>query len=221
MTAVKHRFALPVVFLLLLVIGTRASGQSTQQTPQQAPKTTLRQELLDRMAEDQRARKQLLDLMSQERGPNTDAIEIQTRENGQKVDKQNTARMKEIVRRYGWPGKTLVGPEAAHAAWLLVQHADSDPAFQKRCLALITEAVKKGEVPAEQMAYLMDRVRIAEKQKQVYGTQFHDENGRMEPQSIEDEANVDRRRREVGLPPLAEYRKSIEAMYGPGKPPRK
>jgi hypothetical protein len=71
--------------------------------------------------------------------------------------------------------------------------------------------VKKGEIPAQQMAYLTDRVRVAEKQKQVYGTQFED----LEPFPIEDEANVDKRRQQVGLPPLAEYRKSIEAMYGP------
>jgi hypothetical protein len=166
----------------------------------------------------------LLDLMSQQSGPNADAIESQialVRENEQKVDRQNTAWMKEIVRQYGWPGKTLVGREAAHAAWLLVQHADQDLAFQKRCLPLITEAARSGEVPAEHMAYLTDRVRVAEKRKQVYGTQFREVDGHMEPQPIEDEPTVDRRRQEVGLSPLAEYRKSIEAMYGPGKSLRK
>ena len=37
----------------------------------------------------------------------------------------------------------------------------------------------------------------------------------MEPYPIEDEANVDQRRKEVGLPPLAEYRKMIEGLYKP------
>ena len=34
---------------------------------------------------------------------------------------------------------------------------------------------------------------------------------------LEDEANVDTRRAEVGLPPLAEYVKQLEAVYGPAK----
>jgi hypothetical protein len=56
---------------------------------------------------------------------------------------------------------------------------------------------------------------VADKHKQVYGTQFHEVGGKMEPYPIEDEANVDKRRKEVGLPPLAEYRKLIEEMYKP------
>jgi hypothetical protein len=35
----------------------------------------------------------------------------------------------------------LVGEDGAHAAWLLAQHADRDPAFQRRCLDLLTQAV--------------------------------------------------------------------------------
>ncbi len=56
------------------------------------------------------------------------------------------------------------------------------------------------------MAYLTDRVRVAEKQKQVYGTQFQEVDGKLEPDPIEDEVRVDTRRQAVGLPPLAKYR---------------
>jgi hypothetical protein len=31
------------------------------------------------------------------------------------VDRDNTARLREIVARYGWPGHRLVGVEGAHA----------------------------------------------------------------------------------------------------------
>jgi hypothetical protein len=192
---------------------TQQTGKEGQGSPQRVADPQLRQELLKRMAVDQQARKHLLDLMAQQNGPDPNGIQSQivaAKAKLQKVDKENAARMKEIVRQHGWPGKTLVGSDGTQAAWLLVQHADPDLAFQKQCLTLITEAVKKGEVPAQQMAYLTDRVRVAEKQKQVYGTQFED----LEPFPIEDEANVDKRRQGVNLPPLAEYRKSIEAMYG-------
>jgi hypothetical protein len=59
-------------------------------------------------------------------------------------------------------------------------------------------------------------VRVAEKRKQVYGTQFHEVNGRQEPFAIENEADLDRRRQKVGLPSMADYRKAIEELYPPG-----
>ncbi|PCI18997.1 hypothetical protein COB64_04490 [Candidatus Wolfebacteria bacterium] len=61
------------------------------------------------------------------------------------VDKKNTQRMKEIIDEYGWPTKSMVGWHAANKAWLLVQHADHDVEFQKKCLKLMKEAVEKKE----------------------------------------------------------------------------
>ena len=129
------------------------------------------------------------------------------------IDRKNTARLKEIVDQHGWPGKSLVGAAGAQDAWLLVQHADRDPAFQKRCLELMTPLVAQGEVSAVNVAYLTDRVRVAEGKPQVYGTQFRQADGKMEPSPIEDEARVDERRKSVGLPPLAQYRKQLEEVY--------
>ena len=62
---------------------------------------------------------------------------------------------------------------------------------------------------------LTDWVRVADDEKQVYGTQFRVVGSKLEPYPIEDEANLDQRRKEVGLPPLAKFRKLIEALYKP------
>jgi hypothetical protein len=178
----------------------------------------LRAELLERADEDQKARKELIDLQARRGGKDAEAAEKEVEaatKKVQEIDARNTARMKEVVDKHGWPGKSLVGTDGAQRAWLLVQHADRGRAFQKRCLPLLAEAVKKGEASPEHLAYLTDRVRVADNEKQVYGTQFHEVNGKMEPFPIEDEAGVDERRKEVGLPPLAEYRKMIEQLYKP------
>jgi hypothetical protein len=53
------------------------------------------------------------------------------------VDADNLAWLKEVVAEVGWPGQSMVGEDGAHAAWLLAQHADQDPAFQRRCLELL------------------------------------------------------------------------------------
>ncbi len=176
----------------------------------------LRKELLRRVKEDQDARNAMTETMSgrgqkdAKAGPTT---EIALAHKVESIDAANTARMKEIVERHGWPGKTLVGADGASAAWLLVQHADLDHAFQKRCLELMKPAVKLGEASGKELAYLTDRVALAEGKKQIYGTQFHKVGDKWEPKPIDDEPNVDKRRAEVGLPSLAEYRKQIEATY--------
>jgi hypothetical protein len=178
----------------------------------------LRQELLTRMAEDQEARKQWLRLMGPQQSKDAKQQIKAAQAKLRDVDRKNLVRMKEIVKHSGWPGKSLVGSDGSQAAWLLVQHADSDLTFQKRCLTLISAAVKKREAAPEQMAYLTDRVRVAENKRQVYGTQFHEVGGKQEPYPVENEAELDRRRKDVGMPPMVEYRKLIDQLYPQGKP---
>jgi len=95
-----------------------------------------------------------------------------------------------------------------------VQHADQDLALQNDVLARMKPMVDTGEVTRIDYAYLYDRIAVAEHRKQLYGTQFKDG----EPQPIEDEANVDVRRKEIGLGTMAEYRQDMLRMYGPQKP---
>jgi len=154
----------------------------------------LREELLKRMKEDQRIRMTAKPDMAE----------------WYKIDADNTAYMKTVIEIHGWPGKSMVGDDGALAAFLMIQHADADAAFQKKCLEILTKAVEKKEATASHMAYLTDRVLVAEGKPQRYGTQFLDTRflgpkGELKPQPIEDESNVDARRKEVGLPPMAEY----------------
>lgn len=162
---------------------------------------TLQKELLAMLEEDQQARRALA------AGDRSAAARVA------EIDRKTTARMKEIIAQKGWPGRTLVGARAAHAAWLLVQHADQDRDFQRRCLRLLEEAVKKNEAEGKDLAYLTDRVLVADQKPQRYGTQFHRENGQLVPQPIEDPDHVDDRRRQVGLGTLAEYKEQMRQTY--------
>ena len=130
-----------------------------------------------------------------------------------KTDSENVAWLKQVVEHRGWPTKTLVGKDGANAAWLLIQHADADPKFQRTCLDLMVK-LPRGEISQQDIAYLTDRVLLAEGKKQIYGTQFTRENGELQPRPIEDQSNVDKRRAEAGLPPLAEYAAEMAKAYG-------
>ncbi len=136
-----------------------------------------------------------------------------------RIDKENTEELRAIVKRFGWPGRSLAGQRGANAAWVVIQHADHDRPFQKQCLKLM-EAAPDGEVTKEDVAFLTDRVLLAEGKKQRYGTQFRQAGGRFVPHPIADERNVDALRKTVGLPPLGEYARQLEELYRNPAPPR-
>ena len=126
------------------------------------------------------------------------------------IDAANTERLKEIVSRIGWPSVSLVGKEASHQAWLLVQHADKDLAFQEECLRAML-ALPEGEVSKHNIAYLTDRIRMNKKVPQLYGTQYllDQETGLYAPLPIESPERVEDRRKEMGLDTLEENTKRI------------
>ncbi len=121
------------------------------------------------------------------------------------IDERNTARLQQIVQEIGWPTISKVGFIAANNAWLLAQHADHNPEFQKECLILMQQLPEE-EVIKPNLAYLEDRIAVAEGRPQRYGTQFHNNNqGELVPQPIEDIDKVDQLRQEMGMETFAEY----------------
>jgi len=128
-----------------------------------------------------------------------------------KVDFCNTKVMRKVVAKYGWPTIDLVGKRASQDAWLLVQHADHDLIFQKRCLALIKKVYRLNPkfVYLRNIAYLTDRVLIHMGKKQLYGTQLRIQKGSFVPLPIKDRKNLDNRRRTMNLLPFKAYQKQI------------
>ena len=128
------------------------------------------------------------------------------------VDETNTARLKEIIEQQGWPTISMVGSKGASAAWLLAQHADKDPAFQEKCLALMKE-LPEDEVILWNIALFEDRVRMNTGRPQLYGTQFKMSEGNFGPGPIEDEEHLEERRAAMGLETFKEYSREMREMY--------
>lgn len=179
-------------------------------------RSDLRAELLRRAEQDQVARAEMLRSAEQDQvaqgkpRPDWDTVAS--------VDADNLTWLKDVVAEVGWPDRSIVGQDGAHAAWLLAQHADRDPAFQRRCLDLITEAAKSGEASQTEVAYLTDRVLLAEGQPQEYGTQMTGREEGWVPRRLRDPANVDERRAAMSLGPLSEYIARMSHEYGPPRP---
>jgi Family of unknown function (DUF6624) len=134
-------------------------------------------------------------------------------------DAPRLERIKAIVAERGWPGRRLVGDDAAHAAWLLVQHAPLD--YQKQVLPLLLAAVGRDDARAGDGALLQDRVLVGEGKPQLYGTQTHFPATPGPPvlEPISNEACVDVRRQSVGLEPLRDYLRGLGVPYfgSPGR----
>ncbi|WP_320043553.1 DUF6624 domain-containing protein [uncultured Desulfobacter sp.] len=121
------------------------------------------------------------------------------------LHESNTSALKEIIRKYGWPGISLVGAEGAESAWLIAQHAVSDTKFMSDCIELLKIAKAAGDVEGWQLAFLEDRVRTMSGKDQIYGTQFNvDEEGWPIPCPITEPETVNERRKALGLNSLEE-----------------
>jgi hypothetical protein len=131
----------------------------------------------------------------------------------QRVDAYNLGRLKHVIVQDGFPTVALVGHDGVDAAWLLAQHADSDPDLQATVLAALNKKGVPSDLDLGRIAMLTDRVLIHQGKKQRYGTQFEQRDGELQPMPIEDAAHVDERRRSVGLGLLQDYTCVIHAVY--------
>ncbi|CAN5628348.1 hypothetical protein BH23BAC1_BH23BAC1_31010 [soil metagenome] len=94
--------------------------------------------------------------------------------------------------------------------FLIIQHSDNDKDWQKLQLKNIEQAVKNGDMDGQNYAYLYDRIKINNGEKQRYGTQFSNVNPDdkiVELADTEDIKNMDFRRMEIGLMPIEMYKK--------------
>ncbi len=135
------------------------------------------------------------------------------------IDLAHTARLKEIVDYIGWPTRGTVGLEATEGAYLVIQHSGNDTEFQARCLDMMHDLAQRGELPAQYVALLTDRIRVFNNQPQLYGTQMtlaKDANGVMRPvpsSEIESPEQLNDRRTQMGLPPHEVFVTAIAQAY--------
>ncbi len=129
------------------------------------------------------------------------------------IDRNNTIKLKKIVKKYGWPDIPMVGKKGSVAAWILAQHADHDLNWQKKCLKLIKKSHLNGGIESKYLALMTDRVLTGSGKWQLYGTQFHVRNGKLFEKPIKDKKNLSKRRKEFGLEPFSIYKKKTISSY--------
>ncbi|MFN0015883.1 MAG: DUF6624 domain-containing protein [Saprospiraceae bacterium] len=130
-------------------------------------------------------------------------------------DSVNYLRVNEILEQHGWLGPDEVTEYASRAFWLVLQHADRNLPGQEKWLPVMREAVQKGKAKSQDLAYLEDRVLKNQGKPQRYGSQMHTDPVTKEfvLYPVEDPANLDQRRKSVGLGPIKDYLELMGATW--------
>lgn len=168
------------------------------------PDSALRAELIEMGREDQRVRTGLTPEMI------ADTAFVRRL---MRTDSALSIRLREMIETHGWPDAERVGQSAVHAAFLIVQHSPFDD-FRQAMLPHVEQDAKAGVLDAQDYAAMVDRIRTHRGEPQLYGTQYSLVDGYLIRDPVENADDLERRREELGLMPVAEYERLLADFYG-------
>lgn len=113
------------------------------------------------------------------------------------IDNKNIEFLLDLKPNDKWFSPKEIGHEAAMYAFLIMQHADAK--IQQKYYPELKNSMQSGDLPKEIFALFEDRVLVSKGQKQIYGSQFHCEAGKLVPFPIEDFRNIDTLRKSMNL----------------------
>ncbi|WP_417861519.1 DUF6624 domain-containing protein [Winogradskyella sediminis] len=131
------------------------------------------------------------------------------------IDSLNLIEVENIIKKYGYPSKSLVGEPANKAVFYVIQHSDKIDKY----LPLIRTAAKKGDITKTSLALMEDRNLMRKGKEQIYGTQLK---GKANKKGewiyflwpIKDIDSVDIWRKEAGFKQsLKEYLKKMDVEF--------
>jgi hypothetical protein len=135
--------------------------------------------------------------------------------------KATTERVKAIINEFGWPTRAVAGDDASFFFWWLFGHADTANEWWRTQIDALTSAFETGGIDPRLSAHMRDRIEACSGNPQIFGTVMGpgDEPGtaRHYWPLLGDAEEADRRRAQIGLPPmdsdLEEFRTG--AVIGP------
>jgi VWFA-related protein len=169
-----------------------------------------------KVSRNKKLRAKLLELQEQNQNLVRDIAAASSQEKSLKrvteARENNGAQLCKVIKEYGWPAASLVDRDGVSAALFLLQNSASFQ-FQVDLLPVIVAATKQGDVEKSDFADFIDRLRVRAGQTQLFGSQAVLVNGLLVLYPISDEAHVNDRRKQYGLPPLAESMRDLESLY--------
>ena len=128
------------------------------------------------------------------------------------VDRPNTRRLNEIFAAHGFPTVSLVGSDGVKAFILLMQHSGDIP-LRKKSEPGMKKAFDAKVISPSEYTSFVDRLLVDQGELQIYGSNFVAKEGKLVMSATVDVKSLDKRRKKIGLPPIAEYIKMLKEHY--------
>jgi len=119
----------------------------------------------------------------------------------------NEIKISSILDEKGWPKKVIIGEQGNWTICNVIQHSDNT--IRLKYLPLMRQAVKEGQLAPRFLVRTEDRVATEQSKLQIYGGQmkYYPETKSFNVWPVFDPINIDKRRAEIGLGPIAEFLK--------------
>ena len=191
-------YMIRLVFLSVLILAS-AHLIAAQSNP------ALRDELLQMRDRDQAIRDKCANGTAEEQGKCLI-------DSADEVDRPNTKRINEILYASGFPLVAQVGSDGVKAFVLLMQHS-GDIELRKKSQSGMKRAFKDKVLSANEYTNFVDRLLVDQGKLQIYGANFTAKDNKLVMSPVKDPKNLDKRRKAIGLMPIAEYAKILGEMY--------
>lgn len=120
----------------------------------------------------------------------------------------NIKKIKAILNNNGWPEWTVIGDQGNRTICNVLQHADQ--VTREHYIPMMRQAVLDKKLEPRYLVRAEDRIATDKGELQIYGGQmkYYPETKSFNVWPIYDPVNIDKRRAEIGLGPIAEHLKN-------------
>ena len=120
----------------------------------------------------------------------------------------NIKKIKKILDKYDWPELTQIGEQGNRTICNVLQHADQKT--REHYIPLMKKAVLDKKLEPRFLVRAEDRIATDKGELQIYGGQmkYYPETKSFNVWPVYDPVNIDKRRAEIGLDPIAEFLKN-------------
>ena len=131
----------------------------------------------------------------------------------QSIDRQNLIKVVSIIEQCGIEQIKSLSPDDIHVIWLVIQHAPTK--YQKHYFPMFEDLVASDQLKRSSLAMMEDRILMADKKPQKYGTQVTKNKAteKWELYQLENPEQVNERRLEVGFGPIERYLKRWDINF--------
>ena len=120
----------------------------------------------------------------------------------------NEKKVTDILDKYGWPTKEMIGEQGNWTICNVIQHADNE--IRIKYLPMMRKAVKEKKLEPRFLVRAEDRIATERGDLQIYGGQmkYYPETKSFNVWPVFDPVNIDKRRAKIGLEPITKFLKN-------------